>query len=702
MLAMNSSKPISFIAACLLTFCSVAGGIDKGYEALSNYDYFKAKKYFSKALKYNESAGAQGLALIYYRTDNPFHSYDSAYVFINRSIQNFDMVKERKKERYAALGFTKDSLYSLRQLISNEFYAAAMTKPTVNSLTEFIDKHPWATQQAKAISTRDSLAFFNAVQVNTSDSYKSFMETYPESRFITIAKDNFYDVQFLELTETGTLESFEKFIEANPNSPLRAEAELKVFEGATSPNDPISFKKFIQKYTENRFVDSAWQSWYQLELMDYSKDVMHYFIDSTNSPFKADIEQDLKRFDSIFLPFSQANSFGYMNYNGGVVIPKAYDFASFFQEGMAAVVKDGKYGFIDKRGALQIPCMFESAGDFKEGYAIVEMNERFGMIDRVGNFVFECMFDDLGILSEGLSYGLVADRYGYYNLKGEMVIPHEFDDAYDFKNGEAKVEKDGMLGIINAKGQFIVPAVHEAFQAYHDTMFVFSDDGLYGLMNLNSQIFVAPVYSSINPMNEGFAVAVVDDRLVYLDSAGTVVIDNGFSTFPNYQSKAEFEDGIAIVYKNGKYGRINLNGKFINEPKFENIGGGTSFFSVAKDGLWGVCNAAGKTVVLPEYDALYATPNGKFIANLDDTLGVISPTGSIIVPIEFTEVEFISGDLYLVKQGAKSGVYKNEELIVPVRYEQIGMFSEDFLFLNSNGNLNYYDLKRQQMVEVKE
>ncbi len=258
---MHRPNFILFLLVFLLTFSAAAGGVDKGYEALAQYDYFKAKKYFTKALKYNESAGAQGLAIIYYRDDNPFHSFDSAYVYILRSIETFDMVKERKKEKYKTYGFTKDSLYALRQSISTAYYEEAMDAPSVAGLTTFINAHPWAMERPEAIDTRDSLAFFMAVKENTSSSYKAFIETYPDSKYRVLANDNFFDVQYLEMTQDGSLESYEDFIKSNPSSPLLPKAEEQVFELVTKPTDPNSFEAFIEKYPENQFVETAWRSW---------------------------------------------------------------------------------------------------------------------------------------------------------------------------------------------------------------------------------------------------------------------------------------------------------------------------------------------------------------------------------------------------------------------------------------------------------
>lgn len=679
-----------------------AGGVKKGYQALAKYDYFSSKKYFTKSLKYNESAGAQGLAIIYLRDDNPFHDMDSAYRYVNMSIEGFDMVKSRKKEKWAIYGFTKDSLLSLRQAITTEFYRRARKDNTVEAYATFIERHPWAKEMNEAIAVRDSLAFFEAVQLNTSESYNAFMSTYPNSFYAPLAKENYFDSQYIELTEKGTLDSFLMFIREHPTSPLVKEAQKQVFEIETKPNTTHVFRSFIEKYPENPYVDSAWWNWYQLALLDYKVEVMDFFLDSTDAPFKDWILEDKRLMDSTFLPFDSQGGFGYMNCEGRLVIQPVFEFSSFFQEGLAIVVRNGKYGYINKRGQLQIPCVYESASDFVDGLAIVEVDEHFGMIDRNGNYILECMFENLGMLSEGLAYAQIDDLYGYYNRFGQMAIAHLFEDAYDFHNGEAKVVLEEKQGLILPSGEFSLAPIHETIFPYSDSLFIYGDDGLYGVMNHQSQVVVEAKYESINPLSEGLALAAIDGRIVYLDPAGVVVIDNGLSAFPNYQRKAEFKDGVAVAMKKGKYGRIDAKGKILTEFTFTNIGIGKDYFPAEKDGYWGVYNSKGKVLVSPKYDALSETNNGLLIANLADTLGVIDANGNIVVPIAFNEVEILAHDLFLVQENGLKGVYRNEELVLPVQYEQVGVFNEEFLFLNKGGVLSYYDLTRDDLVVVKE
>jgi hypothetical protein len=69
------------------------------------------------------------------------------------------------------------------------------------------------------------------------------------------------------------------------------------------------------------------------------------------------------------------------------------EFRAGFQEGLAAVVKNGKYGFISKDNSVVIPFQYDGADNFYNGLAIVKQKEKFGVIDRQGTVVIPFYYD---------------------------------------------------------------------------------------------------------------------------------------------------------------------------------------------------------------------------------------------------------------------------------------------------------------------
>ena len=152
------------IAFCLLLFFSfshytLASKIEKGYKALVIFDYFQAKKYFEKSLKKDVSPASYGLALIYFRKDNPFHSLDSAYKYIKIAKSTRENVKLKMRIKLEKYNYSEESILDLEQGISKGFFSSCLSENNVLCYDQFIEKHSNSTFLNKAIFKRDSLAF---------------------------------------------------------------------------------------------------------------------------------------------------------------------------------------------------------------------------------------------------------------------------------------------------------------------------------------------------------------------------------------------------------------------------------------------------------------------------------------------------------------------------------------------------------------
>ena len=106
-----------------------AGGLDKGFDALSIHDYFKAKTLFYKALKKDSAAATYGLSVIYSRDNNPFYSLDSALLYIKLSASTFaNIVSDKQKEKYGALKVDSISIQKQRINIDEKCFAFEKSK----------------------------------------------------------------------------------------------------------------------------------------------------------------------------------------------------------------------------------------------------------------------------------------------------------------------------------------------------------------------------------------------------------------------------------------------------------------------------------------------------------------------------------------------------------------------------------------------
>src|SRR5215471_18806635 len=59
-----------------------------------------------------------------------------------------------------------------------------------------------------------------------------------------------------------------------------------------------------------------------------------------------------------------------------------------FRGGLAAVKKNGKWGYLDRDGRVVIPFAFDDAGQFAGGLAPAKLGSKTGFIDTSGKFSF--------------------------------------------------------------------------------------------------------------------------------------------------------------------------------------------------------------------------------------------------------------------------------------------------------------------------
>lgn len=99
-----------------------------------------------------------------------------------------------------------------------------------------------------------------------------------------------------------------------------------------------------------------------------------------------------------------------------------HEYTNFTQEGLCAVILNGKYGFIDTLGNTKIPFLFNGADNFFDNIAIVKVNDKYGAINVNGEYVIPLEYD---MLAHTDGWGRIyasKDRTSFYiNNKGMRV-----------------------------------------------------------------------------------------------------------------------------------------------------------------------------------------------------------------------------------------------------------------------------------------
>ena len=677
--------------------------IDGGFKALEIYDYFRAKKRFEKALKRHTSPAAYGLSVIYLRKDNPFHNLDSAYHYCLLSIEKFETLRPRKKEKLnEKFNFNYQSVIDHRSNLSTYFFNRAKEENTIKAYVDFSTRHPWSPLRDSAIYLREKLAFQYAVEEGTAKAFNRFLKYYGDSPFVEEAEELLLIAQFKETTASNSLKSFERFIDLFPDNPYVDEAHDKIYEIVAGKNTISSYQHFVKTYPNNPNVDVAWMNLYRLSTADYTKESIDEFMNTyPDFPFKSIIDTDLRLVERTLYPYKWNGVFGYMDEKGLPFIPATYENASLFSDGLAAVYKDGKFGFIDKNNELIINFLFDDAQDFEHGRAIVEFNGKVGMIDRTGAFVMNPVYDDIGSISHGFFYAQKDDKYAFYNLKGSRQFNRNFDEAYTFSNGMAKVIMEDTTAFLNTDGTFFIYATNADLRHFNDSLFVYEVRDSLNLIHADGSFILPFFVHRLGNLYENRAIIEKDNKYGYINKNGAIIIPIELEKFPNYFQFGQFKNGHVKVIEKGKYALIDSMGVRIFPPIFSNIGDFGKLTPITRGDKWGYADSNARLVIRYIYDYAYPFINDVAIVQNQGKMGVINLEGENVLPFEFRTIQEFKENYLLVKKEDLFAVYTiNGEALTEMEYLRFHYVGKELLQLESNKRIDYFDVSNGHIITL--
>lgn len=152
-----------------------------------------------------------------------------------------------------------------------------------------------------------------------------------------------------------------------------------------------------------------------------------------------------------------AETCGFIDKTGKVLIEPKYKKISYFSEGLAAVSPDGEnWGYIDKTGKMVVEAKFYEPTSFHDGLAVatvakIELSaggRKWGYIDNTGKFAIEAKFDSAGSFGDGLAPVMAGSDWKIIDKTGKEITeckgvgnkPELSDDVAKYLFGD--YEKD--------------------------------------------------------------------------------------------------------------------------------------------------------------------------------------------------------------------------------------------------------------------
>lgn len=693
-------KIIIILLAC---FVSKAWGnkISDAYEALSMFDYFKARQLFYKSLSKYPAESSFGLATIFYRNDNPFSNIDS-------SAKYFSICKTQFKDTitYSLYHINNETINLLAQKISSKGFDTYCINHSVKDLNYFLSHFYFAndTLLSKSYISRDELQLKNALSYQSSDSVNLFLLNYPQSSFYLKAKQLFYDFQYAEKTTQKTQNELKLFIKKYPNNPNVISAENNLFKLTQQLHSSDSVYNYIKYFSTNQTKEAAWKLLYSISVKNYSKEDLTNFLNKyPDYPYNETVIKEIYLSQNILIPLKNLkDKFGFIDTLGNWIITPQFDDASSFYEGFASVCENDSCFYINKEGKKTSVNYFEETESYKDGIAIVKKDDLYFLINRSGQLITKG-YQDINESSEKLFVCKLNNTYGAINSKGEIVIPFSYTKLGNFKNNfayylssqyglvdihnkalqaqwdwvsdvdsnsNAIVKKKNQFGILNVNGQLILPTEYDYITHCQNEIYLVVKNNLYGFYNSQERCFVTSVDYNYNP-----------------------------SFKPNYytngkQFKLLKSNEVALIDDNGRYS--------INFGSYSNL-----FFAkcevvrIQKNNKFGFVDRKLKPITAVEYDKANDYENNLAIVSKGPSTFLIDRAGKIIYTVKNGEIETIKNSLFIVNQNELVGLLDAEgKSLLNIEFESIKLMQDKLYICVKNSELYLYSIKTKLLKKI--
>ena len=338
-----------------------------------------------------------------------------------------------------------------------------------------------------------------------------------------------------------------------------------------------------------------------------------------------------------------------------------------------------------------LPPEYYQGNDFHEGRAWVQ-KERSGP--------WKLIDDNGDVLKDGFeARGISKYREGLADYYRGNTALDTFESGYldKFGNVVINVKNEGVLGHFG-----------------NNMTFKKGDNGLYGYVNIfTGEWEIQPIYEHIDYFEEGIALVFKDGKYGYIDVNGNNITEFVFN------DAFHFKNGMAIVKIGDKFGLVNKKGVIVAEPIYD---GFYSYYSdlvgFHKNGKVGFVDATGKTVIdfkfysppwhgqitedspnlkISTSSPLYSFNNGRAIVFDEDTAKhwVINEKGDLLFPFDFGD----SGQ-YVFRGGFIVRKYGEETILYDVNGRRYNispyLTPTSEVFLSDNGPFKAVDEKENK------
>lgn len=396
-----------------------------------------------------------------------------------------------------------------------------------------------------------------------------------------------------------------------------------------------------------------------------------------------------------------------------------------------------KYGVIDRNGnivieaeygAVQIPnpskaifvCVKEYNENTKEYETVVYNEKKEVLLSNYKNVQAISIYTNVNSTPYEKSVLTYKEngKYGLINLEGKQITKPVYDEisSINYKEGTFLVKQNELEGIINMKGKVIIKCEYESVTSdnYYSENgnnkqagFIVSkkkEDGYrYGYANYRGTIILNPIYTQLERVTE-----IANEKGVYF-----IAFKNGQAGLLKNNKEIlnyEYEDiqynvlgSIFVTKRNGKYGAVNQEGTTVLYPEYDNVYTGGMYLNALKDKDIFIFDLNGNKIETNEVSKT-KTENANYYITIDknNKYKVVDSKDNIIIDKDYTYIEYLPGDYFIVERDSKSGIIdSNGKSVIELKYDSISRINEtDILQMETDKSKALYNLNMKEIVSM--
>lgn len=351
---------------------------------------------------------------------------------------------------------------------------------------------------------------------------------------------------------------------------------------------------------------------------------------------------------------------------GKELIPKAFERAMPFSEGIAAVRINGLFGYVDRTGTVVIEPQFDLAGPFHDGFAEVLVGQHTGVITETAEVALEPQF--------GRSTPIMGD---VLIVRKGRFQPTRMPEMEELEPLDLLYPRSDSMGLYQLGTGWLTTSTYEfkPFETgrpnYVWARDMSAKDPRFGLLNKEGQWKAKPAFDAVQPLFEGIAVVSVSakERGSSRRLWGAVNEDGNVVILLAYDWLSYWQQGYSVVHLNGEEGFIDAGGGLLGGRLFEKVERGLQGkpFKVQLGGKWFGITPEGSLIDAPKekpfpfrrVEPIIPSKNtqckfGASIVSKEGLWGLQGPDGRILVEPKFEAISCFRQGITWVPDTAKN------------------------------------------------